>query len=97
MKILRDSPNRMITKLLDLVGIPLRYVDKAMEAMGKDSQESTEFSRKALDPMRQAYRARFTPGPEFLDYVQAQYEALDVPGPKQLQDINFRLPGSVVP
>ena len=94
---LRDSPGSMIPKLLDLVGIPRVYVNKAMEAMGKDSQEFTPISRKGMGKCRAAYVAKFEPSSEFLDYIQAQYDANGVPGPRQLEDKNFRLPGSITP
>ncbi len=94
---LRDSPCSMIPKLLDLVGIPRVYVNKAMEAMGKDSQEFTAISRKGMGKCRAAYVAKFEPSSEFLDYIQAQYDANGVPGPRQLQDKNFRLHGSITP
>ncbi len=94
---LRDSPGSMIPKLLDLVGIPRVYVNKAMEAMGKDSQEFTAISRKEMGKCRAAYVAKFEPSSEFLDYIQAQYDANGVPGPRQLEDKNFRLPGTITP
>ncbi len=94
---LRDSPGRMIPKLLDLIGIPRVYVNKAMEAMEKDSQEFTLVSRKGMDKYRAAYVAKFEPSSEFLDYIQAQYDASGVPGPRQLEDKNFRLSGSITP
>ena len=94
---LRDSPGSMIPKLLDLVGIPRVYVNKAMEAMGKDSQEFTPISRKEMGKCRAAYALKFEPNSEFLDYIQGQYDANGVPGPRQFEDKNFRLPGSITP
>ncbi len=94
---LRDSPGRMIPKLLDLVGIPRVYVNKVMEAMGKDSQEFTPISRTEMSKYRPAYGTKLQQSSEFLGYIQAQYDARGVPGPRQFEDKNFRLPGSITP
>ncbi len=94
---LRDRPETMIPKLLDLAGIPRQYVSQAMTAMEKDSQEHCQISRQKLAPFKAKYRANFFPSQQLLDHVQAQYDRAGIPGPKELSEKNFRLPGSIVP
>ncbi len=71
----------MIPKLLNLVGIPRVYV-KAMEAMGKDSQEFTPISRKGMGKHRAAYVTKFEVQSSWI-----RYDASGVPG------LNFGVPG----
>ncbi len=94
---LRDGPERMIPKLLDLAGIPAQYINKASEAMDKDSQEQSPFSRAKLAPFKAKYRAKYYPTQELVDHVQAQYDAAGIAGPKELAKKTFRLPGTIAP
>ena len=94
---LTAKPTAMITKLLDIAGIPRRYVDLSLNAMQKDSQRFTVFSRRNMERFREQYEAKFTPSPELFSYIQSQADALGVPGPIHFQDKNFRLSGTIVP
>jgi hypothetical protein len=83
---------KFIHKLFEICQIPESLIEKAKEALKKDSQANSVISRVILQKaMPNPPKAT----PRFLEIARAMSEEFGVPGPDDFADKSFRLPNSL--
>jgi hypothetical protein len=86
--------DKIIRELFRVCKVPESLIEKAAEALGKDSQENSIVSREKVQ------RAIPNPPkatPRFLEIARAMSKEFGVPGPEDFTDKSFRLPNSLEP
>ena len=88
-----DKREELIREMFNICRFERTLVERARQALDKDSQANSPFSR---DKMRLAFPVLPNPPAGFLDIARTMSEEFGVPAPDAYRDKTFRLPNSVL-